>query len=388
MITPIERKLFAYLGIILLVLVTLVFLVYLGVRTMTKAGDEVTHTLQVQNRIALVQSLVQDAETGQRGYLLTGDATYLAPYAAAVASLDARIAELRAALGENGAQAAALATFEALAHEKLAELRRTVEQRQSGAPEAALALLRAGSGKAVMDEIRKTVEAMDRAEGEHLLRQLAETERTDGWLRLTAVAMLSLSVSAGPLARALTPDGVLFMYEWIGPEFLQIPARNALVARLLLLTFPRRERRTHQGRHKGLFLQLPPSAFDPSEACASSLLEPEFMARFDVVRAWLDAIPNLFPVGRNGMHRYNNQDHSMFTAMLTVENICTGTTHDVWEVNVEDEYHEEATSRVKEKFIAEKAAGSHGTGRDAPVIKREVLEAHGRIPTEDADPES
>lgn len=87
------------------------------------------------------------------------------------------------------------------------------------------------------------------------------------------------------LARALTPDGVLFMYEWIGPEFLQIPARNALVARLLLLTFPRRERRTHQGRHKGLFLQLPPSAFDPSEACASSLLEPEFMARFDVVRA-------------------------------------------------------------------------------------------------------
>jgi hypothetical protein len=71
--------------------------------------------------------------------------------------------------------------------------------------------------------------------------------------------------------------------------------------------------------------------------------------------------------------------------MLTVENICTGTTHDVWEVNVEDEYHEEATSRVKEKFIAEKAAGSHGTGRDAPVIKREVLEAHGRIPTEGDD---
>ena len=69
----------------------------------------------------------------------------------------------------------------------------------------------------------------------------------------------------------------------------------------------------------------------------------------------------------------------MFTAMLTVENIATGTTHDVWEVNVEEEYHEEATSSVKEKFIAEKegrAPGSHGTGRDAPVIKREVIDAH------------
>ena len=46
------------------------------------------------------------------------------------------------------------------------------------------------------------------------------------------------------------------------------------------------------------------------------------------------------PVGRNGMHRYNNQDHSMLTAMLSVENIF-GAHHDIWSVNVEAEYHEE-----------------------------------------------
>jgi protoporphyrinogen oxidase len=57
--------------------------------------------------------------------------------------------------------------------------------------------------------------------------------------------------------------------------------------------------------------------------------------------AWLDEhAPNVYPVGRNGMHRYNNQDHSMFTAMLSVENIF-GAHHDVWSVNVEEEYHEE-----------------------------------------------
>ena len=50
--------------------------------------------------------------------------------------------------------------------------------------------------------------------------------------------------------------------------------------------------------------------------------------------------PNVYPVGRNGMHQYNNQDHSMYTAMLTVENIF-GADHDVWSVNVEEEYHEE-----------------------------------------------
>jgi protoporphyrinogen oxidase len=56
---------------------------------------------------------------------------------------------------------------------------------------------------------------------------------------------------------------------------------------------------------------------------------------------WLaDHAPNVWPVGRNGMHRYNNQDHSMLTAMLVVENIG-GARHDIWSVNVEAEYHEE-----------------------------------------------
>ncbi len=56
-----------------------------------------------------------------------------------------------------------------------------------------------------------------------------------------------------------------------------------------------------------------------------------------VVRAFLQQVPNLQLVGRNGMHRYNHQDHSMVTAMLAVENIF-GASHDLWTVNVDDEY--------------------------------------------------
>ena len=67
----------------------------------------------------------------------------------------------------------------------------------------------------------------------------------------------------------------------------------------------------------------------------------------DTIRHWLSStVPNLHCVGRNGMHRYNNQDHSMFTAMLTVDNLY-GATNDVWSVNVDEEYHEEkATTAV------------------------------------------
>jgi protoporphyrinogen oxidase len=67
---------------------------------------------------------------------------------------------------------------------------------------------------------------------------------------------------------------------------------------------------------------------------------------FDVVRHWVDPFENLFLVGRNGMHRYNNQDHSMLTAMVCVDNIVAGRTDkaNIWEVNTEEEYHEEKSS--------------------------------------------
>ena len=65
-----------------------------------------------------------------------------------------------------------------------------------------------------------------------------------------------------------------------------------------------------------------------------------------VVREFLDSVPNLQLVGRNGMHKYNNQDHSMLTAMLAVKNIL-GANYDLWQVNAEQEYHEEVTDRDK-----------------------------------------
>ena len=58
--------------------------------------------------------------------------------------------------------------------------------------------------------------------------------------------------------------------------------------------------------------------------------------------------PSLHLVGRNGMHKYNNQDHAMMTAMLTVRNIVAGTQlYDVWSVNEDAQYHEEVTDEPR-----------------------------------------
>lgn len=66
-----------------------------------------------------------------------------------------------------------------------------------------------------------------------------------------------------------------------------------------------------------------------------------------VVQDYVNAIPNLFLIGRNGMHRYNNQDHSMLTAMMAVDNIAAGKTNksNLWEVNLDMVYHEEKKTK-------------------------------------------
>jgi len=65
--------------------------------------------------------------------------------------------------------------------------------------------------------------------------------------------------------------------------------------------------------------------------------------QFDRIRDYTDRFENLFLIGRNGMHKYNNSDHSMLTAMVAVDNICAGIRDkaNIWAINTEQEYHEE-----------------------------------------------
>ena len=72
--------------------------------------------------------------------------------------------------------------------------------------------------------------------------------------------------------------------------------------------------------------------------------------RFPVIRQFVDRFANLYLIGRNGMHKYNNQDHSMLTAMVAVDNIAAGTTDkdNVWSVNTEGDYHEEKAAAERQ----------------------------------------
>jgi protoporphyrinogen oxidase len=74
---------------------------------------------------------------------------------------------------------------------------------------------------------------------------------------------------------------------------------------------------------------------------AYPMYDSAYGERVDTIRGWLETLSNLTQVGRNGLHRYNNSDHSMLTAMRAVDNLLRGTQHDIWAVNAESAYHEE-----------------------------------------------
>jgi protoporphyrinogen oxidase len=73
---------------------------------------------------------------------------------------------------------------------------------------------------------------------------------------------------------------------------------------------------------------------------AYPIYDAAYRGHLHTIRSFVDAIPNLHTIGRNGMHKYNNQDHSMYAAMLAVANL-EGATHDLWAVNSDFDYHEE-----------------------------------------------
>ena len=137
----------------------------------------VKNALEAQLHLARVFSLLQDAETGQRGYLLTGKESYLDPYNSAVQQIPGEIGALRAMLADDEPSAQQLDALEASARDKLGELHRTIELATEGDKAGALALVDADEGEVAMDGIRDAIQAMDAGEQRTLSQAQAELLR-------------------------------------------------------------------------------------------------------------------------------------------------------------------------------------------------------------------
>jgi PAS domain S-box-containing protein len=144
-----------YLAGALLILLGISFLSYRDWAAFQRSGPQVQHSRELLREIEHVLSSVKDAETSQRGFVLTGNTEYLAEYNGATAALPSQISELRSSVADEPSERTRVATLEGLVSEKLSELQETVTLRRTEGFKAALAVVDTNRGKHAMDDIRK-----------------------------------------------------------------------------------------------------------------------------------------------------------------------------------------------------------------------------------------
>jgi methyl-accepting chemotaxis protein len=172
----VTRRLIAGFSLSALILLVVGAVSYRNARLLIENDAWVEHSHQVRIAFTDLLSALKDAETGQRGYLLTGDDSYLAPYNDALTSIQSRESDLHRLTGDNPGQQRRLTTLSQAIDQKIAELKQTIELRRSQGLDAALKIVLNNTGKAYMDQARNIVGAADLEERE-LLRQRGEDAR-------------------------------------------------------------------------------------------------------------------------------------------------------------------------------------------------------------------
>jgi signal transduction histidine kinase len=155
------------------------------------ANARMNHTLLVDHKISIALGMVRDAETGQRGYLLTGDSAYLDVYHKATNAIRPAIAALKDEI-RNPAQQGALAELTPLLERKFAEMAETIRLHDAGEGAAALALVRTGVGRDLMTEIRARISIMRKEQQVHLLVRQSNSQSVGR--RLVAVNLIGFAL--------------------------------------------------------------------------------------------------------------------------------------------------------------------------------------------------
>ncbi len=150
---PLPPSTLVGLIVAIIAIALIAFVTYQALRTREVAAERVSNTLELIQQLEIVQSSVIDAETGQRGYLLTGEERYVEPFTEAQAALPDEIAVLRA-LARDANSRANVEVIDKLTRQKIDELGQTIALRRSGDAAGALEVVRTDRGKAVMDRIR------------------------------------------------------------------------------------------------------------------------------------------------------------------------------------------------------------------------------------------
>ncbi len=182
---------------------------YQSITSLTQTSYAVTHTHIVLEHVATVLSQLKDTETGQRGYIITGDPTYLEPYTAGKEGVVKTIQDLRSLTSDNPAQQKRITAAETSINAKLDELKRTIDLRRNGSLDQVLQIVKGSDGKRYMDDLRRILAEMENEERNLLKQRSIDVEATTSRATVSIVSgtllCLVLVTAVGFLiTRALT----------------------------------------------------------------------------------------------------------------------------------------------------------------------------------------
>jgi PAS domain S-box-containing protein len=179
-------------GFALVALVVIGFVSYAAIRSLVRNSDRVAHTQEVMIHASRVGTMLSDAETGQRGFLLTGDPMYLEPYTTAAGSLRTEIDSLRVLTSDNPRQVERTARLQALADQRLGMLKAGLDARRQGGVESARVWLSTDQGRQLMDQIRALLSTI-RAEEAALLHHRDQMARRSAEFATLLIILGSLA---------------------------------------------------------------------------------------------------------------------------------------------------------------------------------------------------
>jgi CHASE3 domain sensor protein len=156
-----REKIALAFALVLAVFVTISFVSYHNTTRMIQNYRLVSHTQDVLVALDDAQSAIVDAETGQRGYILTGEESFLEPYTKAISEIDSDLENLQRLTADNPNQQRRIALLKPLASAKLENLDQTITVRRDSGFEAAQEIISTGYGKRMMDDIRKITAEME-----------------------------------------------------------------------------------------------------------------------------------------------------------------------------------------------------------------------------------
>ena len=203
------RKIAAGFALSFLLLALIGVVSYRSISQLSNTSYSVAHTHQVLEHIETLIGLMKDAETGQRGYVITGDENFLEPHVAALPKIDQTLDQLKALTSDNPAQQDRIARMRPLIDAKIFELKRTIEMRRTNQIELVTNTVKEGKGKRLMDEVRQIVAEMEHDERILLDRRASEVESAVGGATSaiifgTLLALLVVSIAGFTLTRSLT----------------------------------------------------------------------------------------------------------------------------------------------------------------------------------------